>query len=84
MAGKIDIPKLLENPSLVRDEFYEISGRRDIVLDEVVWVSKYRWGSLARSWLQMLIIFLFHVGQIFVWSTSLGSDECSWLEVGFI
>ena len=52
IAGKIDIPKLLANPSLVRDEFYEMSGRRDIVLDEVVWISTYRW-ALTCSWFQM-------------------------------
>jgi hypothetical protein len=47
------MPKLLANPSLVRDEFYEMSGRQDIILDEVVWISKYRW-ALTSSLLQML------------------------------
>jgi hypothetical protein len=60
MAGKIDIPKLLANPSLVRDEFYEMSGRHDIVLDEMVWISKYRW-ALTRSLLQMPDTDYFHV-----------------------
>ena len=48
-------PETVGEPQFSRDEFYEMPGRRDIVLDEVVWISKYRRGSLslARSWLQI-------------------------------
>ena len=84
IAGKIDIPNLLANPSLVCDEFrYEMSGKQHIVLDDVVWISKYRW-ALTRSLVADTDYFSFHIGLIFVWSTSLGSGKCSWLEVSFI
>lgn len=46
IAGRVDTDKLMSTPSAVIDEFYEITQRKDIVLGEVIWVSKYR---LVRS-----------------------------------
>lgn len=42
IAGRVDTDRLLSTPSAVVDEFYEITQRKDIVLGEVIWVSKYR------------------------------------------
>lgn len=42
MAGDINIEDILSSSKATIEAFYNISGRRDIVIEDVIWSSKYR------------------------------------------
>ncbi|KJA28255.1 hypothetical protein HYPSUDRAFT_51621 [Hypholoma sublateritium FD-334 SS-4] len=42
MAGDINIEEILSSSKATTEAFYNISGRRDIIIEDVIWSSKYR------------------------------------------
>ncbi|KDR80864.1 hypothetical protein GALMADRAFT_135956 [Galerina marginata CBS 339.88] len=47
IAGRnVDLSKIMESRETIIEEFYEISGRRDIIFEDLIWTSRYRQVSM--------------------------------------